>query len=138
MDIEIRWASVGTSSAKWSWNRCLYAYLHPQSRDLLYIGKADSSTVRARFDAKDKKPLFRFLKKELGLSKVRVIVGAFYLDEDLRLTRQLIADVESLLITRTKPLGNIAAIRSRISRPRMAVLCTGRWPHARSTFHDRG
>jgi hypothetical protein len=120
------------------WTRCLYAYVHPRTRELLYLGKADSATVRARFRASDKQPLFRFLERDLELRSFRVLVGAFYLDDDLRLTRQLIADVESLLIKRTKPLGNIAATRSRISRPGLAVHCSGAWPHKKDRFLDRG
>ena len=56
----------------------------------------------------------------------RLIVRQFFLSVGLRLTRQLAADVESLLIRRIKPLVNIQCIKTRdVCRPAMVVCCQG-------------
>ena len=47
----------------WSWarqedlelHRCLYAYLHPRTHTILYIGKADRQTIRERMSGRHKK-----------------------------------------------------------------------------------
>jgi len=68
---------------------------------------------------------------------VRVIVTQF--EAAQRITRQLILDVESLLIHSIKPWGNMQSTRSRsISRPGLTVKCEGKvWPIAKRTFHDQ-
>jgi len=110
--VEIQWGLVGRSDVRWEWTRCLYAYVRPTRNELLYIGKTDgSTTVRKRVNAPDKHALLQFFELDLGVTRFHVVVGDLLLDGRLRLTPQLLADVESLLITRTKPVGNISAIR---------------------------
>ena len=46
-----------------------------------------------------------------------------------RYNPEKLADVESLLIKRLRPRGNIMSINTRISRPGIRVLCDGNWPH---------
>ncbi len=65
-----------------------------------------------------------------------MIQGELELEEDRRLSSQLLADVESLLVMRLQPPGNISSTRSRIYRPGMRVKCAGDWPHRRNAFHD--
>jgi hypothetical protein len=68
---------------------------------------------------------------------VRVIVAQF--EAAQKITRQLILDVESLLIHSIKPWGNIQSTQSRsISRPGLSVKCDGKvWPIGRRTFRDQ-
>jgi hypothetical protein len=66
------------------------------------------------------------------------VVGELGLGEGQRLTKQLLEDVESLLIYRLQPWGNIRSSISRISRPGMIVRCRGSWPHPRRSFEDTG
>jgi hypothetical protein len=53
MKIEIEWELIKSDGNN---SECLYAYLHPKTKEILYIGKADSSTVKERWEAKDKNP----------------------------------------------------------------------------------
>ncbi len=52
------------------------------------------------------------------------------------MTRQLLVDVESLLIYEVKPWGNIQAQSSRIQRPGLMVECRGAWPLRKRVFQD--
>jgi hypothetical protein len=138
MNVHIEWQTLGLHDERWLWNRCLYSYLHPETQQLLYIGKADGATVKARFHAPDKQSIFKYLNEWCAISSVGVIVGALYLEQQHRISRQLVADVESLLIKRVRPVGNVSSIASRITRPGMRVKCLGDWPYMRKQFFDTG
>ncbi len=137
MFAEVKWYTLGSRSRGWRWTRCLYAYLHPDDNKILYIGKADGPTVRKRFNAPDKDDLFDFLKDEMGITSVVVIAGWIELEAGRRLSRELLADIESLLIRRLRPVGNVQSTRSRVSRSGLTVLCLGAWPCRRARFVDR-
>ena len=136
MRIQLKWRAIADAEDDelWHISPALYAYTH-RSR-ILYIGKVDgSSTVRSRWEARDKDDLFEYFVRELRIDWHRCVVGAFHYDG--RLTRQMVSDTESLLINALKPKGNIAAIRSRISRPGLQVHCLGvDWPHKSRRFID--
>lgn len=136
--VEIDWRALGPRSAAWQWSRCLYAYVHPAGTEILYLGKADGTTVRQRFNARDKGAVFNFLADELDVDRIAVLAGDVLLEPDRHLTRELLADVESLLIKRLRTRGNVSATRSRITRPGLEVICTGKWPLRRSHFKDLG
>jgi hypothetical protein len=130
-DAKIRWRLVGEVDPAWRWSGVLYAYLHPSEPELLYIGKADGATsdLRRRWRADDKLEFWRDLERQRGLFAHRVIVGEVTLPAGRRLSRQLLADVESLLIFAVGPWGNLQSRESRLSRPGFSVRCTGRsWP----------
>lgn len=120
----------------WRANFCLYAYLHPERDCLLYIGKADVQTVRERLHGDHKDDLFDFFWDRYGIEEVRVLQGDLVLDDGRRRSSELLADVESLLIIRLQPPGNVANTRTRIYRPGLRVRCTGDWPFKRAGFHD--
>jgi hypothetical protein len=80
--------------------------------------------------------LFRDIRKDYGIDGVRVFVGALELENGRYRTFELLADVESLLIMRLQPYGNISATMSRIARPNLRVHCIGAWPFARASFRD--
>ena len=139
--ITVKWTAIqNDEDPRWQDNCGLYAYLTTNWDEVLYIGKVDGCTVRQRFSAPDKRSLFVELSKKRNINRVSVIVGDIILKADgdyrPRLTSQKIADVESLLINRVKPWGNIACMGSRISRPGMLVTCSGEWPHRRRVFLD--
>lgn len=136
MQIEIEWRAVGRRSKYLEWTRCLYGYVDLGATEIVYIGKADGKTVRERFDAPDKDALFDFLENDHKIADIGICVGDILVKSDIRLTRQLLSDIESLLIKRVQPIGNIMARRSRISRPGMEVICFGGWPFSRSRFRD--
>lgn len=53
-----------------------------------------------------------------------------------RLTRELLSDIESLLICEVKPWGNIQCQLSRIARPGLKVVCGSDWPLSIKVFSD--
>jgi hypothetical protein len=136
MLVRIDWTELDERDSRWSDEYCLYAYLHPVRDWLLYIGKADYSSVRARLRGDHKAALFDDLSAEYGIDAVRVLHGELLLAEERRRSSALLADAESLLIMRLKPFGNIHARSSRISRPGLSVECTGDWPFKRRRFRD--
>lgn len=112
-----------------------YAYVHPETSDILYVGMAWHPTIRQRSTDRDKRLFFDFLSNEFGITGVEVRVGEVWMDG--RLTRQLLSDVESLLIKRLQPPGNIMCRSSRISRRGMRLECLNEWPHKHARFVDR-
>jgi hypothetical protein len=139
MRVRLHWHRLDHDDHElWDLSPAIYSYTF--RRSILYIGKADgTSSVRRRFEASDKDSLFDFFADELGVEphQVAVRVGEFHFDG--RLTQQMVADVESLLIAAVRPRGNIAAIGSRIARPGMSVRCIGdAWPSTYRHFVDDG
>lgn len=128
----------GRWSDRWDYNLALYAILHPTAAEILYLGKADGCTVKTRWNADDKHDrVWGRIEDELGLFEHGFIVGEFRLPDGQRLTRQLVCDVESLLIHQIKPWANTSNVKSRgYSRPGMLVYCQGHWPLPRKTFRD--
>jgi len=120
----------------WQANFCLYAYLHPERDWLLYVGKSDRQTVRQRLHGDHKAALFGFFWHRYGVDQVRVLQSDLVLEEGRRRSPELLGDVETLLIIRLQPPGNIANTRSRPYRPGLRVTCTGDWPFKRAGFHD--
>ena len=137
MGVWVNWTELQRQSNRlWSANYCLYSYLHPVRDWLLYVGKAGGSTVRQRLSGDHKHQLFRDLRNEYGIEWVRIFVGILELEKGQYRTSELLADVESLLIMRLQPYGNISATASRISRPGLRVHCVGAWPFKRASFRD--
>lgn len=138
MQVRVFWQSLnGDDDPRWQATCGLYAYVAPGGREILYIGKVDGSTVRERWTRRGHKTAFwDYLEQERGISKHAVLFGEVALEEGQRLTRQLLADIESLLIMRVGPCGNIQSSHSRISRPGLCVICQGDWPLKRQRFHD--
>lgn len=135
MGIRINWERLGPQSKAWNYRHVLYAYLDSHDKEIVYIGLAWHRTVLQRFNDPDKRNLFEFLRDELGIESVTILVGDVEMDG--RLTRQLLSDVESLLIRRLQPAGNIMGRKSRIARPGMRLQCEKQWPHKRLRFIDR-
>ena len=137
MLIEVEWTFLEHDRHPlWTDSCCLYAYLQPKLDRLLYIGKADYSTVRERMHGDHKAVLFDDIFRRYGTDQVRVLHGQFLLEEGRRRSSELLGDVESLLIMRLLPFGNIQSRGSRITRPGLRVQCTGDWPFKRFRFQD--
>jgi hypothetical protein len=135
--VQVDWTNLEEQrDPLWSDQLCLYAYLHPGRAWLLYVGKADYSTIRERLGGDHKAQLWYDLRREYGIDEVRVMHGGLIVES--RRTSELLSDVESLLIKRLRPFGNIQSTRSRISRAGMRVHCIGAWPFKRWRFHDEG
>lgn len=140
--ITIDWRQVADGPCRWadrwSYTLALYAVVHPDEGEILYLGKADGSTVRSRWDADDKHDrVWRRMEGELGLYEHSFIIGEFRTAVGARLTRKLVCDVESMLIHEIKPWANRQNTKSRgYSRPGLLVCCQGHWPLRRKTFRD--
>lgn len=135
--LEIPWISIDDDrDPEWGADFCLYAYLHPEREWLLYIGKADYQTVRQRLYRDHKADLFDFFCERYGIERVRVLQGDLVLEEGRQRSSELLELVESLLIMRLQPPGNVAYRSSRPYRPGLRVKCTGDWPFKKSGFYD--
>lgn len=92
--------------------------------------------MRQRLYGSHKGEIFDFFWDRYGIEKVNVMQGEVVLEKGHKRSTELLADIESLLIVRLQPPGNIAYTRSRIYRPGLRVKCIGDWPHRRTGFHD--
>ena len=137
MNIELRWSHTGNGEENLQFSRVLYAYLHPESHEVLYLGKADYSTVQERRRGPHKDKIFAAIASGERLSVLHAIVGTLYLPEGARYSSELLSDVESLLIIELQPRYNEKSKCSRICRPGLMVKCQGDWPTNQKTFHDR-
>jgi hypothetical protein len=137
MDVWVHWTELDSDDyGRRDEQYCLYAYLHPTRNQLLYIGKADYSTVGQRLHGDHKDQLFEDIWRSYGVDEVRILHGELEAEEGYRRSSELLADVESLLIMRLQPFGNISTTQSRIARPGLRVHCEGDWPFKRRRFHD--
>jgi hypothetical protein len=137
LKVEVTWHELDDDGdPAWRAIFCLYAYLHPDRNWLFYIGKADYQTVRQRLHGDHKADLFDYLRRRYDVDSFRVLQGDLVLEEGRRRSCELLSLVESLLIMRLQPPGNIASTQSRGYRPGLRVHCTGDWPIKRAGFHD--
>ena len=137
MHVKINWTLLDDEvHSLWDASFCLYAYLHPRQNLPLYIGKSDYSTVSGRLRGRHKAQLFRDIRREFSIDKIRFLQGELLLEEGRRRSSALLADVESLLISCLQPYGNKSATQSRISRPGLRVICRGDWPFKHKVFYD--
>jgi hypothetical protein len=137
MEIKLDWhLIVSDRDESWRWNLALYGLMHPQASLFFYVGKADGCTVWERCGPTAKADVWRYLES-IGVDQVRVLVGEFLPSPGVRLTRQVVEDVESLLIQSLQPVANIQCRESRISRPGLRVSCHGDWPLQPSMFVDQ-
>ena len=139
MLVIILWNPIGwDNDPKWHWKKVLYAYLSPGKDEILYIGKAYKNTVRERWRYSGKEGFWDDLESQRGISKHIVLVGEMKFVEGVYLTDQLLSDIESLLIKRVKPWGNIQSKALRISRPGLRVRCLGGWNKWKEEYRDIG
>ena len=137
MSIKITWYRIDENNEfLWDVNRGLYAYLGTKD-EFLYVGKVDGTTVRKRFQRSAKPHYWDFVENDLGYFETEVLVGIVKLPQGSKHSRQLLADIESLLINQIQPLGNIACRNTRISRPGLSIKCYGDWDYDKKTFIDQ-
>lgn len=132
--VEVEWSYTGPGEESLEFSRVLYAYLHPKTDEILYLGKAGHCSVQERFVGAHKEKIFTDIIADRGLSTLHAIVGV--LSTEQRFSSALLSDVESLLIMATQPKYNQQARKSRISRPGLIIQCTGEWPLKVKTFQD--
>jgi hypothetical protein len=132
LDVLVKWQEVTEiDDARLRESGCLYAYVHPHKRELLYVGRCWGTTPRSRLGGPHKHRIAGRLRRR-GIKDFRMVVGFVHLRERDRFTRQVLADVESLLIFEETPGENNCCTRTRIRRPGLRVYCSGRtWPGRR-------
>jgi hypothetical protein len=92
--------------------------------------------VRARWHRFAKEGFWNDLEKHRKIKNHYTLLGEVNLAYKGRLTDQLLADVESLLILTEQPWGNIQSKQSRISRHGLVVQCSGTWPSRQEVYSD--
>jgi hypothetical protein len=136
LTVTLRWYVVTSDQdSRWGNNLALYAYLAPVRREILYLGKCDRTTVRRRACYSAKSATWDRVNQRS--KSHRLIVAE--IEVNRRLTRQLLADIESLIIYSIQPSCNVQHTRSRgrYNRPGMRVECRGAvWPLSRRVFWD--
>ncbi len=136
MNIEIKWQYTGGGEESLDFSRVVYAYLHPDTSEILYIGKANRCTVKERLFGAHKEAIFDEMIDDLRITKLHAIVGLLYIPEERRFNGELLSDIESLLIINVQPPYNKQSRESRTSRPGLSVRCVGKWPHEQEHFVD--
>ena len=137
MKIEIHWKFADDETDEiLQYRQVLYAYTDNLGEEIVYIGKADTCSVKERLSGEHKSEVFKYLETNLKFEQYGISVGIFNLPKGKRLSSELISDVESLLIYTLEPKANIQSINSRISRPGMEVVCYGDWPYEDNHFVD--
>lgn len=135
-DATIHWQPVMDDGIGLQDTQCLYAMRHPSTRKVLYIGKADDSTVSQRLRCRSKLRVWESLD-DYDLEGCSLLVGYVALPPGGRLSRELLSDIESLLIMGEQPPGNRQCKASRIERPTLCVRCAGKWS-GRSEYYVDG
>jgi hypothetical protein len=138
VEITLHWYDIeGDNDPRWEHDLALYAYLAPDGREILYIGKCDRTTVRGRWRYSSKSGTWDSINQVCDSHCV--IVAEIEANE--RVTRQLLADIESLLIyevNELQPLHNVqnTGSRGQYRRPSMRIQCRGAWPLSKRVFVD--
>jgi hypothetical protein len=118
--------------------KSLYAFVTPNKREIVYIGKAGRATVAERLKCPKKDGMWEHVSS-LGIDKCKVLLGELALPRNRRLTKELLSDVERLLIMAEQPIGNVQNISSRLTtRAGMRVACVGLWPGRARDYIDGG
>jgi len=135
-DIIVNWKFLKPEDFEWGERRCLYSYIAPNKKEILYIGKSWGVTVKGRWKREAKENFWSDLERDRGISGHFALYGAVLLNYSGRLTEKLLADTESLLIMAEQPWGNIQSKNSRILRPSLIVECSGSWPGNARFYKD--
>jgi len=134
--VTLRWYAVTSDQdSRWNHDLALYAYLAPMRSEILYLGKCDRTTVRRRACYSAKSATWDRINERCRTH--RLIVAEIEVNQ--RLTRKLLADIESLIIYSIQPTFNVQHTRSRgrYMRPDMRVECRGAaWPLQQKVFWD--
>ena len=134
--VTLHWYAVeDDNDSRWRDDLALYAYLAPVKPEIYYLGKCDRTTVRGRARYSAKPAVWDCLNQ---LSKTHCLIVA-EIEVEQRLTRELLADIESLLIFEIQPCCNVqnTVSRGKHGRAGMRVECCGKvWPLSRKVYWD--
>src|SRR5438093_1166331 len=128
LNVTTTWRPTREDGA-WDERRCVYAYANPAdlagTQAIVYVGKADFQSVRERWNGHQADGLLDELDADHGVSEPLVLVGTVDVVDGTRLTVELLADIEGLLIHFIEPFGN----RKRPTMLRSGLVLTnkGTW-----------
>ena len=112
MQISVHWKSFDGDedsgrAALWPF----FAYVTPDCEEIVYIGKANRELAENHSDGSEtRNPLFRELAERRGIRQLELLSGTVRLPPGAKLTRELLADIEAMLMTEPP-------LRFSISRP---------------------
>lgn len=133
LDVTVEWYEPDEDD--WNRPRQVYAYLHPTTREILYIGKADYTSPRERWNGHNGDGLFESFEKEFGVEEWDTILGEVVeMDGISRLSVPLLGDIEELLIWHIEPPGNVQVPEPK--RIGLKITCEGAWPSEEKVFED--
>lgn len=132
MQISVHWKSFegdedSGRAALWPF----FAYVTPDCEEIVYIGKANRELAKSYSNgSKSRSPLFRELAERRGIRQVELLSGTVRLPPGTKMTRELLADIEAMLIYEFQPWGNVHERDSlkEYYRPDLRVRCTWDWP----------
>ena len=132
MQINVHWKSFegdedSGRAALWPF----FAYVTPDCEEVVYIGKANRELTKSLANgSRNRNPLFRELAERRGIQQVELLSGTVRLPPGTKLTRELLADIEAMLIYEFQPWGNVNGRDSlkEYYRPDLRVRCTWDWP----------
>lgn len=96
MHTHIYWSLSTVYSPALDLHRVLYAYVHPRTRELLYIGKADKQTVRERLFGQHKQDVFNRIQHYRQINRPHILVGHPFIPKNNNFSSELLSDIESL------------------------------------------
>lgn len=138
MRVEVRWSYAGEGEENLEFSGVLYAYVHPTTREVLYVGEATYAGVRERFNGWSKEALLAQIQAAEGLPVVHAIVGVPWLPAGERYSRAMLAAVQSFLILKMRPRYNVLDPLPPLPPPELRVACRGDWPARRKRASRRG
>jgi len=127
--IKVEWHVLGDFGIDplWNYSRVLYAYLHPNEKEILYIGKADgNTTLRKRWNRSGKEGFWEDLERERKIKTHVPIIGDLIYDGNF--SSKLLKEIEGTLIFFEEPWGNIQNQKTVTARHGLEIKCTGFWP----------
>ncbi len=135
LDVTVDWYQPDKDD--WNEARQVYAYVHPDTQVILYIGKADYCSPQERWNGHESDGLFDEFERDYDLKECDTILGEVTeINGVSRVSVELLTDIEELLIWLISPSGNRQFAEPK--RPDLRITCTGAWPMEQRIFIDNG
>jgi hypothetical protein len=127
-DVQLFWRRADDLTIRST--HALYLIRRFGTRSILYIGKADRQSFKARWNCRSKNR-WRPLERK-GVRLAPLVAGLF---TSRVVTPKLIQDVERLLIFLVQPaLNEKGKLSCALHHRELRVTCTGEWPYPRGVF----
>jgi hypothetical protein len=139
MHVEIQWRVLKDDrDPGWNKKQVLYAYLSPDLKEVLFIGKAFDTSVRDRWNHAARKGFWEGLENQRGIATHQVIIGELHLSSPALMSEELLADIENTLIVAIAPWGNQPLTDTPIAQEDLHVKCAGGWDGWKTEYVHAG